>query len=126
MKSKYIFIVILLYILSALFSSNVYAKHIVKMNELTDNELIEYGRQLEKEEQEREQARQQLQENANKEFNELVQKKNIETFLKYAIPIVFSILIIIIIVLVVKLHNKRTSDKLLDKNYITNISSLFI
>ena len=103
-------ILFILLIVALCFSYNniIYAKQIRKMNELTDNELIEYGRQLEQKEQEREA----IQENANQKFEQAIQKEKRENIIKYSIVIIFIFLLVIILVLSILLHKK---NKLLQK-----------
>lgn len=74
-KKYSIFIMVFILIL---LSSNVYSMEIKKINEMSTNELIDHGRQLEKREEERQKIEENIQIQANNKFNDVVKKENNE------------------------------------------------
>ncbi len=74
------------------------------LNEFTSQELIEYGRELEKKEQERKETIEKEQLNANKKFNEEVKQQEKEKLFDTIMPILVICLNLIIIILGVILY----------------------
>lgn len=100
---KIIFLVILIACLSSAIS-NPCKCAIKSFNEMTSQELIEYGRHLEQEEEKREAFAKKEIEEANKSFQENLKKDNIAKIYK----VVFVILIVITILIAMFLITKYT------------------
>ena len=103
-----IFMILLLIIF--LFSyDTIYASKIKKIDEMTTNELIEYGRQLEIRKQEMEEYQKNIQVEANNKFNEIVQKEKQEIFLRNIIIITLAIIVIILFIFLLKKSNQNNN-----------------
>lgn len=108
MKFKLYFTLLIILIL-LLPINPCFAKHIKKIEDMTSDELIEYGRQLEKEEIEREESKQQIQMDVNKKFNDNTKKKKI---IKYIPTFIACILILIFITFILLTHKKQSINRL--------------
>ena len=108
MKFKLYFILII--ILMLLLPTNLcFAKQIKKIEDMTSNELIDYGRQLEKEETERNEAKQQLELEANRKFNDNIKKEQYSKYIPISIVCIFIAIIVIYILLI---HKKQAINRL--------------
>lgn len=111
MKSKnYVFLIFLVIFISSI-CSTVYAKHIKPINELSINELIEYGRQIEKNERERKETLSNTQIEANNKFNALIQQENKDRTVNVITSIILICFIFTIIILSILLYRSKIKHK---------------
>lgn len=111
MKVKKYFIFIILFIL--FLSPNVYARNFVKIDDMSAKEAMEYGRQMERKKQEKEELNKKTQSEINRQFNELIDEENKENFFSIITIVVIILLILIIVTLSILLYKKsnNNSDK---------------